>query len=171
MLAAGLLLVTIAQAEKGHRGMRGGGPPPCMDPIPTEIQTKLLEEFSAKGIDANGDGTLTCEEVKAFFDANPDLRPHRPCGPPPCTDPIPTEIQTKLLEEFSAKGIDANDDGTLTCEEVKAFFDANPDLRPHRGGPPRGDRPCSMASDDSENANASTSSVSPSTASRSSRKK
>jgi Ca2+-binding EF-hand superfamily protein len=111
------------------------GPPPCADPIPTDKQANLLEKFGDKGIDANKDGTLTCDEVKAFFKANPELRPHRRGGPPPCADPIPTDKQANLLEKFGNKGIDANKDGTLTCDEVKAFFKANPDLRPHhRGG-------------------------------------
>jgi len=139
-------------ANPDLRPPRPHGPPPCMDPIPAEIQTKLLADFGDKGIDANGDGTLTCEEVKAFFDANPDLRPPRPHGPPPCMDPIPAEIQTKLLADFGDKGIDANSDGTLACEEVKAFFDANPDLRPHRGGPRLGDGPRSKAAGDSGSA-------------------
>jgi Ca2+-binding EF-hand superfamily protein len=129
---------SVARADKGKHGDR----PPCTDPIPADKQAKLLEKFGDKGIDANKDGTLTCEEVKAFFKANPDLRPHRggrggPGGPPPCTDPIPADRQAKLLEKFGDKGIDANKDGKLTCDEVQAFFKANPDLRPHR----RGDRP------------------------------
>src|SRR3989304_7860838 len=111
VLAAGVLLVAIAQAEKGHRNVRGGGPPPCADPIPAEMQAKLLKDFGGKGIDANSDGALTCDEVKTFFDANPLLRPHPPCGPPPCADPIPAEMQAMLLKDFGGKGIDANKDG------------------------------------------------------------
>ncbi|HVP09575.1 MAG TPA: hypothetical protein VMV94_00110 [Phycisphaerae bacterium] len=131
------LVAGVALADKGQHG----GPPGCTDPIPAERQAKLLEKFGDKGIDANKDGTLTCDEVKAFFKANPDLRPHRPDGPPPCTDPIPAERQAKLLEKFGDKGIDANKDGTLTCDEVKAFFKANPDLRPHKGGKGKGKGP------------------------------
>jgi hypothetical protein len=111
----------------------GGGPPPCRDPMADDLQAKLLNDFGDKGIDANGDGTLTCDEVKAFFDANPSLRPPRPGGPPPCRDPMPDDLQAKLLNDFGDKGIDANGDGTLTCDEVKAFFDANP---------PPGSPPC-----------------------------
>jgi hypothetical protein len=146
VLAAVALTVAIAQAQKGPGG-GPGGPPPCTDPIPAEIQAKLLADFGEKGIDADKGGTLTCAEVKAFFDANPSLRPPRPCGPPPCVDPIPAEIQARLLADFGEKGIDANGDGTLTCAEVKAFFDANPSLRPPPpggpcGGPPPGPPPC-----------------------------
>lgn len=36
--------------------------------------------------------------------------------------PIPEGKQTKLLEKFGDQGIDANDDGTLTQDEVHAFF-------------------------------------------------
>ena len=144
-VAAVALAVAIAQAERAREGKRQGGPPPCTDPMPADMQAKLLEDFGEKGIDANADGTLTCEEVKAFFDANPSLRPppphgRGPCGPPPRVDPIPAEIQSKLLTEFGEKGIDADADGTLTCEEIKAFFDANPSLRPPP--PPHGRGPC-----------------------------
>jgi len=122
-------------ANPSLRPPRPGGPPPCRDPMPADLQAKLLNDFGDKGIDANGDGTLTCAEVKAFFDANPSLRPPRPGGPPPCTDPMPADLQAKLLNDFGDKGIDANGDGTLTCDEVKAFFQANPQLRPRHGGP------------------------------------
>ncbi|MHC4091269.1 MAG: EF-hand domain-containing protein [Planctomycetota bacterium] len=37
------------------------------EPIPTAKQTKLLDKFGDEGIDADGDGVLTHEEVKAFF--------------------------------------------------------------------------------------------------------
>ena len=135
-LAAAALTVAVAQPAGGNRGGQGG-PPPCRDPMPADLQGKLLNDFGDKSIDANGDGTLTCDEVKAFFDANPSLRPPRPGGPPPCTDPMPGHLQAKLLKHFGDKGIDANEDGTLTCDEAKAFFDANPSLRPPRpGGPP-----------------------------------
>jgi Ca2+-binding EF-hand superfamily protein len=36
-------------------------------PVPEAKQTRLLERFGEEGIDANGDGTLTCDEVHAFF--------------------------------------------------------------------------------------------------------
>ena len=41
---------------------------------------RLLDEFGDQGIDADGDGVLTPGEIKAFFDANPDLRPMRAPG-------------------------------------------------------------------------------------------
>jgi hypothetical protein len=142
--AVGLaFLANTVLAERGPHGQRGR----CADPIPQDRQTKLLEQFGDKGIDANKDGSLTCDEVKAFFQANPQLAPWRhgrgPGGPPrECTDPIPQEGQARLLGHFADKGIDTNKDGTLTCEEVKAFFQANPQLAPSRhgrgpGGPPR----------------------------------
>jgi len=136
VVAIGTAVALLATAAQAQRGPRGGhdGPPPCNDPIPAERQAKLLADFGDKGIDANKDGALTCDEVKAFFQANPQLRPHRG-GPPECTDPIPAERQAKLLKDFGDKGIDANKDGKLTCDEVKAFFQANPQLRPNRGGP------------------------------------
>ncbi len=46
-------------------------------PIPEKKQTKLLEQFGEDGIDADGDGVLTREEVTTFFKENPDLRPAR----------------------------------------------------------------------------------------------
>jgi len=116
------------------------GPPPCADPIPADMQARLLKDFGEKGIDANKDDTLTCDEIKAFFDANPSLRPPPPPppqGPPPCADPIPADMQARLLKDFGEKGIDANKDGTLTCDEIKAFFDANPPPPPC-GGPRHG---------------------------------
>ncbi len=46
--------------------------------------------------------------------------------------------QARLLEKFGDQGIDADQDGMLTHAEVRAFFEANPDLKPgkvgHRGG-------------------------------------
>ena len=138
VVAIGTAVALLATAAQAQRGPRGGhdGPPPCNDPIPAERQAKLLADFGDKGIDANKDGTLTCDEVRAFFQANPQLRPHRGGpGPMECTDPIPAERQAKLLKDFGDKGIDANKDGKLTCDEVKAFFQANPQLRPNRGGP------------------------------------
>ena len=39
------------------------------DSIPAAKQAKLLEKFSDKGIDGDGDGVLTSAEVKAFFAA------------------------------------------------------------------------------------------------------
>jgi hypothetical protein len=48
--------------HRRHRGRR----PPCQDPIPDEKQARLLDRFGDQGIDANGDGALTCEEVRAF---------------------------------------------------------------------------------------------------------
>ena len=38
------------------------------------------------------------------------------------TEPIPAAKQAKLLEKFGDQGIDADSDGVLTHEEVKAFF-------------------------------------------------
>lgn len=142
MLGAAVAAIAVAQTRRGP-GPHRGGPPPCADPMPDGIQTKLLEEFGDAGIDADASGTLTCEEVKAFFDANPDLRPPRPPhhGPPPCVDPIPEDIQSMLLEDFGDEGIDADASGSLTCDEVEGFFEANPPPGPppgHRAGPPPG---------------------------------
>ena len=68
------LLVLTAQAGKGWNTERK-----CEDPIPQEKQTKLLEKFGEKGIDADQNGTLTCEETKAFFGKrhHGDNRGHR----------------------------------------------------------------------------------------------
>jgi len=44
-------------------------------PIPEQRQARLLERFADEGIDADGDGTLTREEVKTFFAEHPDSRP------------------------------------------------------------------------------------------------
>ena len=40
------------------------------DPIPAARQVKLLERFGDDGIDANGDGSLTHEEVRTFLEEN-----------------------------------------------------------------------------------------------------
>ncbi len=37
------------------------------EPISAAKQTKLLDKFGDQGIDADGDGVLTHEEVKTFF--------------------------------------------------------------------------------------------------------
>jgi len=104
------------------------GPPPCTDPIPSAKQARLLKRFGEKGIDANRDGTLTCSEVNAFFQANPQLKPHH-ARAEECTDPIPAGKQAKLLKQFGDKGIDANKDNALICAEVNAFFQSNPQLK------------------------------------------
>ena len=138
---AAAFLAAVASAEGGHR--RGHiGPPQCVDPIPAERQANLLKNFGDKGIDADRDGALTCDEVKAFFQANRQLRPH-PGGSPQCVDPIPADKQANLLKNFGDKGIDADEDGALTCDEVKAFFQANPQLRLHHGGPANNGKSCS----------------------------
>ena len=36
-------------------------------PIPEARQEKMLEQYGDEGIDANGDGVLTREEVRTFF--------------------------------------------------------------------------------------------------------
>lgn len=117
--------VAIAGMRPGHGGPGHWGPrPPCEDPIPDEFQARLLERFGEEGIDADGDGVLTCEEIEAFFEANPPMGPGH-CGlRPPCEDPIPDEFQARLLERFGEEGIDVDGDGVLTCEEVEAFFSA-----------------------------------------------
>ncbi len=54
-------------------------------PIVCDRQTRLLERFGDQGIDADGDGTLTRDEVHAFFaDRHPDCTSGKPgkkgCG-------------------------------------------------------------------------------------------
>ncbi len=53
---------------------------PADKPIHEKKQTKLLEQFGDDGIDADGDGVLTRDEVSKFFEENPDLRPARQEG-------------------------------------------------------------------------------------------
>lgn len=43
-------------------------------------------------------------------------------GDGPTNRPLPEQRQQRLLERFEDKGIDADEDGTLTREEVRAFF-------------------------------------------------
>ncbi|MCG8409047.1 MAG: hypothetical protein MI923_27900 [Phycisphaerales bacterium] len=53
---------------------------------------------------------------------------------------IPQDRQTKLLESFGSEGIDANNDGVLTRDEVHRFFGERRPPRPHgqrRMGEPR----------------------------------
>ena len=73
------LSASFAIAGMGHRGHEGS----CVDPIPQNRQAQLLERFGERGIDANGDGVLTCEEVNAFFQANPPPMGPGHCGPRP----------------------------------------------------------------------------------------
>ena len=66
LLAAFLMCVsTAAAADQADK------------PIHEKKQTKLLEQFGDDGIDADGDGVLTRDEVSQFFKENPDLRPAR----------------------------------------------------------------------------------------------
>ncbi|MHC4442001.1 MAG: EF-hand domain-containing protein [Planctomycetota bacterium] len=115
------LLASMAIAGKSyHKRHRQ-----CEDPIPEDKQAKLLEHFGEKGIDADKNGTLTCEEVKAFMKENRPKGSRHHGHHRECTDPIPEDKQTGLLEHFGEKGIDADKNGTLTCEEVKAFMKEN----------------------------------------------
>ena len=112
-------------------------------PIPEARQTKLLEKFGDEGIDADADGVLTREEVRAFFaDQYPERMrgkhrkhdghgPHGMKGCGPCDEgclghgfgpPISEAKLQRLLEKFGDEGIDANGDGTLTPEEAHAFL-------------------------------------------------
>ncbi len=126
---------TIAGMRLGHRGPGDGGErPPCEDPISDDMQAGLLERHGSDGIDADGDGVLTCEEVEAFFAANPPPGPRHGGHRPPCEDPIPDDMQAGLLERHGSDGIDADGNGVLTCEEVEAFFAANPPPGPRHGG-------------------------------------
>jgi len=59
MPAAMLSLVSLATARAGH-GQE-------LPPLDTEHQARLLERFGDEGIDADGDGVLTHEEARAFF--------------------------------------------------------------------------------------------------------
>ncbi len=69
-------------------------------------------------------------------------RPDRPPRDNP--QPIPDEKQAKLLETFGDEGIDANEDGVLTREEVREFFGMADAARRGHDGPgrehQRGDR-------------------------------
>ena len=78
VLVAGMAVASMGQGQGQRRAGHGDGMgpgcqqqemPACEDPIPDEIQTMLLERFGDDGIDADADGTLTCEEINAFFEA------------------------------------------------------------------------------------------------------
>jgi hypothetical protein len=113
------------QANPQLKPRREGKSEECTDPISAGKQAKLLKQHGDQGIDANKDGALTCTEVNAFFQANPQLKSRREHDRTQnCTDPIPSEKQARMLKRFGDKGIDANKDGTLTCDEMKAFYDA-----------------------------------------------
>jgi Ca2+-binding EF-hand superfamily protein len=63
-LSAGFVSVALADGEDTR-------------PIPETTQAKMLERFGDEGIDADGDGVLTRDEVKAFF---ADKRGERKAG-------------------------------------------------------------------------------------------
>ena len=138
-------------------------------PIPEARQTRLLEKFGDEGIDANANGVLTREEVRAFFaDQYPERMrgnhrkhdghgPHGMKGCGHCDEGcaghefgarMPEAKLQKLLEKFGDEGIDANGDGTLTPEEAHAFLaDKHPEgmrgkHRKHDGHGPHGMKGC-----------------------------
>ena len=118
--------------------------------IPEKKLARLLEKFGEEGIDANGDGALTHDEVQAFFAAkHPEgMRGKhgkrgkgKHSGAEGCghhgkgqghhglgdrwldeDGAIKPRKQERLMEKFGEQGIDADADGTLTAEEAHAFF-------------------------------------------------
>jgi hypothetical protein len=138
-IVASLVLVGTVWADEGTD-----------QPIPDQRQTRLLEKFGAEGIDANGDGTLTYDEVHAFLaDKHPagwrgkwnrgehfgaegwghhgKGRGHHGMGDRWLDEngTINARRQERLLEKFGDQGIDADGNGTLTVDEVDAFFAEN----------------------------------------------
>ncbi len=65
-----MIAVVLAVGVWSTTAMAKDGTPKCEG-----RGQRLLDKFGDQGIDADGDGTLTREEVKTFFEANPDLLP------------------------------------------------------------------------------------------------
>ncbi len=120
--------------------------------IPKERQQKLLQQYGDQGIDADGDGVLTREEVRTFLSEmrggkGKGERKRGKDGPrgdrqADADEPIAEAIQAKFLARYGEEGIDGDENGTLTRGEVRRFFGGErPGQRGgRRGGPARGPR-------------------------------
>ena len=138
------IVVSTANAHiRSGRGYSGSvhNSTSCEDPIADEVQASLLDRHGDDGIDADSNGELTCEEVDTFFQANPPVDHGPGYMHLLCEDPIADEAQASLLEQHGDDGIDIDSNGTLTCEEVVEFLQANsPVMKKH--SVPRHHGPC-----------------------------
>lgn len=128
--AVALFIVSSSRPATAQEGRRGRGFSP-------ERQREMIQRYP--GIDANNDGSLSFDEIRAFFQAHPELRRDR--GGPPGEGPGrgPWGGWERRAREIlrDHPDADANHDGTLSPDEARAFFEAHPELRRDRG-PDRG---------------------------------
>ena len=106
------------------------------EPIPEDRQAQFLKQYGDEGIDANGDGTLTRDEVRTFFaekrkQGRGFRRDRGQRGPGGSLDAMVNLLRT--LEMFSGdsppegfdvsrvRQADRNDDGELSEREWAAF--------------------------------------------------
>ncbi len=133
-----VVALTVSTANAAER-------PQGDQPIDEARQERMLERFGDEGIDADGDGILTRDEVRAFF-ADRDDRPRRGMkgrrgmdgerrGREPGRGPGPGQVfmiinQLELLASetvpagVTAEGLpraDADEDGVLTDAEWQTF--------------------------------------------------
>ncbi|MBN1491365.1 MAG: hypothetical protein JXA69_15735 [Phycisphaerae bacterium] len=135
LAAAGLCLLLPAASSAQMREHSSGG-------IPSRLQEQWLEQHP--GMDADGDGAITRDEARAYFEAHPELRPQRgrdmrgreegdrgmrgredDRGRMRGMDDRRRMGETLLRDYPEA---DADQDGRLSYEEVRQFFEAHPEL-------------------------------------------
>lgn len=117
-MTAGVLLVLIGvQAAAGQEARRGGRGDREGRELSAERQAEMIQRFP--GIDADGDGKVTPEEMRTFFEANPDQRPGR--GPRPEGGRMRDEGMNRfqmMLQQHPE--LDTDKDGVLSYTELMA---------------------------------------------------
>ncbi|NLX12369.1 MAG: hypothetical protein GXY44_01775 [Phycisphaerales bacterium] len=118
---AGILFVLIAAQTATAQETRRGGSNARDErggrELTPERQAELIQRYP--GIDADGDGVVTPEEMRAFFEANPELRRG------PRARPEGGRQRTEIVNRFQMilqqnPGLDKDGDGALSYKELMA---------------------------------------------------
>lgn len=100
--------------------------------IPLEKQKQLIERHP--DIDANGDGTVTPEEARAYLQAHPEARHGGGAnGKHPEKDGMGARMEQRAAEILKKHpGADTDGDGKLSPEEARAFMQTQRDALAER---------------------------------------
>ncbi len=119
LVAAAWLVLTAPQSAYAQPGRKAKGP------SADKLQKLLARHPDA---DANNDGSLTPDEVRAYMQAHPDLRKgHGPESDGRGKDGVKPGWEQRAQEMLAQHPeADTNADGKLSPEEARAFLKANP---------------------------------------------